>query len=63
MDKYAGESPEFRRWREEALPSIVAETIEEIRRNPNRKTVRRFLNKAVGHALSNLIILLERQPY
>ena len=63
MDTDAREAPEFRRWREEALPPIVKAALDEIRKDPtSSKTIHRLVNDAVKQALSNLIVLLERQP-
>ena len=63
MDTDARETPELRRWREEALPPIVKAALDEIRKDPtSSKTIHRLVNDAVKQALSNLIVLLERQP-
>ena len=63
MDTDAHETPELRRWREEALPPIVKAALDEIRKDPTSGTViHRLVNDAVKQALSNLIVLLERQP-
>lgn len=62
MDADVRESPEFRRWREEALPPIVTAALNEIRKDPrSHKAIHRLVNDAVKQALSNLIVLLERQ--
>lgn len=63
MDTNVRETPEFRRWREEALPPIVKTALNGIRKDPtSHEAIHRLVNDAVKQALSNLIVLLERQP-
>lgn len=63
MEADVRETPEFRRWREEALPPIVTAAVDAIRKEPTSiKAVNRLVNDAVKQALSNLIILIERRP-